>query len=202
MWGRTKIAYSLPCLGFLIFAGSMSYVLGQQSKFHVSLNQHKEPYFTLRVDERFNRPLIRFTPPKDDEGRRPHDIVKVFLSRVRENNTKEARELVLLEPNSHGPTKAVSIGENGLKIACERFREFVRNGVVTLSGSAINSKSDFWTIRYIAKTANGEEYDRAFVLRQRSGSWFIIEKSTWTEWTRKTYSFNLGKSKKSSAPLW
>lgn len=160
-----------------------------------------DPVYNVTVNDKFQRPLICFTPPKDDAGNRPRDIVKAFLSHIEKGDVEKASELVLFEPDSHGPTKSISIGKEGFERACQRFITFETGCEIVLSGSAINDKEDFWTIRYKTTAINGKEYDRAFVLPRRCGKWRILE-SVWEKWPGEDYDFSAAIKENKWVPLW
>ena len=162
----------------------------------------KKPVYTVVVDDKFNRPFIRFTPPKDDQGLRPHDIVKAFLAHIENGDVEKARALVVLESQDRGIYISESIGKDGFKRACERFRAFVKGREIVLSGSAINSKGDFWAIRYKTVAARERTYNRAFVLTRRSGKWVLSESIAWKRWAGEEYNLDEAVRANRFVPLW
>lgn len=158
--------------------------------------------YKVTVDDKYRRPVIRFKPPKDDDGNRPLDIAQAFLLHIGKGDLEKASEMVLFEPNSHGPTKAISIGKEGFNRACDRFREFENNCEIVLSGTTVNDKGDYWTIRYHTTATNGKEYHHAFVFVRRSGKWVIVENSTWTEWAGEDYDLQEAIANDKYVPMW
>lgn len=140
-----------------------------------------EPAFTVVVDGLFYRPILRRTPPKDDNDERPLDVVQKFLKAINDEDYAAAEERCSFQQNTFGIV-AESVRGEDFKRFCETVRGHMKS--VTLSGSSIpsgssNSDRDYWSVRYkFTPATNG--YDGGyFCMLQIDGVWKILQKPHW-----------------------
>jgi len=145
------------------------------SDHHVT--EKEERAFDVAVDEKFDRPVWRRTPPIDRNHEKPLDVVKRFLDSINKGDSATARELCRSTREGLGPFP--SVGEELFPTFCETMRREVKT--VTLSGSTIKGKSGYWFIRYRLKTRDGREREGTFYLMVDSKKWKIEEKSHWRD---------------------
>jgi hypothetical protein len=143
-----------------------------------------EPAFEVVIDDAFHRPLIRRTPPDDEHGDKPLDVVKRFLDATNRGDFDAAAKLCQFGHRSPSETWTSVEGAD-----FTRFSEMVRGSVkrVTLSGSTIPSSSSsvvyskgkYWDVYFLREPASDEDRQGYFCLLQVDGVWKILEKPHW-----------------------
>ena len=143
-----------------------------------------EPAFTVVVDDDFYRPLLRRSPPKDEHGERPLDVIQRFLQAINDEDSDAAATCCLFGGEELGKDRA-SVEGDEFRVFCEKVRGHVKS--VTLSGSSIPSSSSsivyskgkYWNVWYKYAPASSDRERGYFCLLQVDGVWKILEKPHW-----------------------
>lgn len=126
------------------------------------------------VDDKYMKPVIRFTPPKDASGKLPHDVLKDFWRFVDEENHSDARKLCILTPNESWP----SVGDEKFPEFCKNLGQNVKS--LLLSKTAVHDKG-YWSVFYKLTTKDDQVIETRIYLKNAKDGWKIIESPSWAE---------------------
>lgn len=157
------------------FAASTTFLCAIKADDKTAENRQDVKARTLIViDDEYMKPVVRFTPPKDANGKSPHDALKDFWRFVDDGNYVDARKLCALKPDESWP----SVGTEKFPEFCKNLGQSVKS--IRLSKTAVYGKR-YWSVFYQLTTKDDQAIETRIYLKNTESGWRIIEKPSWGE---------------------